>query len=467
MHGRRDDAARREIGADIRDVLDAQRQELAVLVERQFRVADMVAVVIVGDHPLDALADPFDRAPDLARRPQGQRVFGEMPAFHAEAAADIAGDDAHLRLGNVEDAPRHIGAGAVRPLRAEIERVAAEPVVILADAAARLHRRRGDAVEDEFLARHMMRLGEGGIDRAPVAQREEETFIVAALVPQFGRALCQGLIRGGDRWQRLVLDGDALGRVLGEIDRLGDDEGDGIADQHRPAVRQRGPRRHEHRRAVAALARDHRAERAVFRGRPIGAGEHREHARHLLRRAHVDRADARMRVGRAQDMGMSEARQVEIVGIAPPPREEPRILGARHRLAQRELHSPASVGVYRTFDRAAARRQWPGRRSGGGRVDLGGDLRAEFDLGLGKIVGNLKAQPDRSGATEIPGEPKRGVRRYGAPPANDLAHARCRQAQRDRQGVRREAARRQFVLQYLSRMRHGSSERSGACDRHR
>jgi len=70
MHRRRDDASRRKIGADVRDVARAERQETPVAVERQLGFADMVAVVVVGQHALAAFGDPFDRPPDFARGPQ-------------------------------------------------------------------------------------------------------------------------------------------------------------------------------------------------------------------------------------------------------------------------------------------------------------------------------------------------------------------------------------------------------------
>src|SRR5262249_53254953 len=99
---------------------------------------------------LAALGDPFDRPPDLVRGPQGQRVFGIMRALHAKAPADLTGDDTQLRLRDVQDAAREVGARGVWTLGPDIEREAAEPVVPVADNAARLHRRRGDAVEDEL-----------------------------------------------------------------------------------------------------------------------------------------------------------------------------------------------------------------------------------------------------------------------------------------------------------------------------
>ncbi len=261
-----------------------------------------------------------------------------MPALHAEAAADLAGDDAQLGFRDVEDAARHVGAGAVRALGADIKREAAEPVVPLADAAARLHRGGGDAVEDELEAADVMGAGEGRLDGALVAEREEEALVVGAFRPELRGAGRERFFGRGDGGQRLVLDLDQLRRVLREIHTLGDDKGDGVADQHRAVLRQRRARWHEHRRAVAASARNDRAGGAEFLGRPVFAGQHREHARHLLRGTDVDGADARMRMGRAQHKGVGEARQYEVVGVAAATGQQPRIFGARHRLAQREFH---------------------------------------------------------------------------------------------------------------------------------
>jgi hypothetical protein len=103
-----------------------------------------------------------------------------MPGLHAEAAADVAGGDTELRFRGLQNAACHVGARAVRALGPGIEREAAEPIVPLADAAARLHRRGGDAVEDELQAGEAMRSREGRLDGALVAQGEEEALVVMA-----------------------------------------------------------------------------------------------------------------------------------------------------------------------------------------------------------------------------------------------------------------------------------------------
>jgi|ERR1700758_3908186 hypothetical protein len=107
-----------------------------------------------------------------------------MSPLHAEAAADLAGDDAELGFRDAEDAARQVGARGMRALGPDIERVAAEPVVPFADAAARLHRCGGDAVEDELEAGDVMCPGEGRLDGALVAEREEETLVVTAFRPE-------------------------------------------------------------------------------------------------------------------------------------------------------------------------------------------------------------------------------------------------------------------------------------------
>jgi hypothetical protein len=75
----------------------------------------------------------------------------------------------------------------VRALGPDIKREAADPVVPLADAAARLHRGGGDAVEDEFETADVIGSGEGRLDRALVAEREEEALVIPALPPERGR----------------------------------------------------------------------------------------------------------------------------------------------------------------------------------------------------------------------------------------------------------------------------------------
>ena len=105
-------------------VCDAQREELAVLVERELGVRDVVAAVRVGEERLAALGGPLDRAVDVLRRPDHRGLFGVQVDLRAEAAADVGRDHAHLVLGQAEHERRHQQALDVRVLARHVERVA-------------------------------------------------------------------------------------------------------------------------------------------------------------------------------------------------------------------------------------------------------------------------------------------------------------------------------------------------------
>ena len=144
---------------------DLERQELRVRVERQFDMGDVVAAMRVGHEAFRALGGPFDRAAQLAGGPGDDRLFGVMVDLRAEAAADIGGDDAQFRLGDVEDEGAHQEPDHMRVLARRVERVLAGRAVKLADRGARLHRVRDEPVVDEVELDDVRRLGEGRFDR--------------------------------------------------------------------------------------------------------------------------------------------------------------------------------------------------------------------------------------------------------------------------------------------------------------
>src|SRR6516165_7452964 len=107
-----------------------------------------------------------------------------MPALHAEAAADLARDDAELRLRDMQEAAGYVGARGMRALGPDIKREPPEPVVPFSDAPARLHRCRGDAVEDKLEPRDVMGPGKARLDRAHLAEREKEALVVTTFCPE-------------------------------------------------------------------------------------------------------------------------------------------------------------------------------------------------------------------------------------------------------------------------------------------
>jgi hypothetical protein len=110
-----------------------------------------------------------------------------VPALHAKAAADLAGNDPQLRFRDMEDAARQVGARRVRALRPDRKGKVPKPIVPLADTAARLHSRGDNGVEDELHATDMVGLGETRRDGALVTQGEGETLVAAGFCPELRR----------------------------------------------------------------------------------------------------------------------------------------------------------------------------------------------------------------------------------------------------------------------------------------
>ena len=186
---------------------------MAVGVERQLGLGDVVARLRVAEEGLRARARPFDRPAGQLRGEQHQRDLVVDRRLHAEAAADVAGDDAHLAFRHLEDLPRQFGAIGVRALQGRVDRVVVGGGVVVADAAARLHRRRGHAVDDEAVPDDMRRRGEGGVGRRLVAFEIDKGDVVGAVVPDARRAGLERRRGRDDRRQRLVFDLDQFGRV--------------------------------------------------------------------------------------------------------------------------------------------------------------------------------------------------------------------------------------------------------------
>ncbi len=174
LHGVERRRHRRDLGeeaAHIAEAGDAHRQEGAVGVERELGGHLVVAAVAVGDEAAGALVGPFDRAAERARGVQHADIFRERRRLHAERAADIAGQDAHL-LGLDLENLGHVALHAEHALRGDVQREAAARRIVDADRRARLHRVHHDAAVDELEPRDVRGLGEGGRDLLAVADSD-------------------------------------------------------------------------------------------------------------------------------------------------------------------------------------------------------------------------------------------------------------------------------------------------------
>ena len=72
--GQRNERGR--VGAEIAEVRGPQRQEGTVRIERELGLHAEVPGLVVAQEGFLALADPFDRPSEAARRPGHERKFG-------------------------------------------------------------------------------------------------------------------------------------------------------------------------------------------------------------------------------------------------------------------------------------------------------------------------------------------------------------------------------------------------------
>ncbi len=223
-------AVLRNIGTDVQDGLGAHGEDLAIGVEGQLRVVDLVAAVVVGHEGLAAVAVPLDRALELARRVDGHHQFGIALAAHAEAAAGVVGHQVEILLRLLEDPARHGDDDAAPALGRRIERGAVLVGLEIGQRAARLHGHRHDAVVHQVDRDDLRRLGEGFVRRAGLAILPVQAEIAAALRPYQGRVGVEQLRGIGDRRQLVVVDHDQFGRVARLELGLGDHHGDQVAD---------------------------------------------------------------------------------------------------------------------------------------------------------------------------------------------------------------------------------------------
>ena len=110
----------REIGAEIAEDIDPERQKATIGVERHFGRRHIVAPLRVADEMLAAIGEPADRPSETLRRLENERIFAIDDGLGAEAAADVLGDDAQGIRGGILSIASAISAlNAVHALASE------------------------------------------------------------------------------------------------------------------------------------------------------------------------------------------------------------------------------------------------------------------------------------------------------------------------------------------------------------
>ena len=144
--------------------------------------------------------------------------------------------------------------------------------------------------------------------------------VARCLVEDLRRPVGLGRLDRGHRRKLLVVHVDQIGRRLGLLLRLGDDDRHAVTRVTHLADRQRRMRRLDHRRAVLAV--DQPPRRDAAHAFHVLAREHRVDPRRRHRRAGVDPADVGVRDRRAEDVPVQLPGQIDVVGVAASPGEE-------------------------------------------------------------------------------------------------------------------------------------------------
>ena len=90
----------RQIGAEVAEDVDFEREKPARLVHRHLGDRHIVPALRVADEMLAAVGAPDDRTAESLRGLEHKRIFAVDEGLRAEAAADVASHDAQLLLGH-------------------------------------------------------------------------------------------------------------------------------------------------------------------------------------------------------------------------------------------------------------------------------------------------------------------------------------------------------------------------------
>ena len=139
----------------------------------------------------------------------------------------------------VPDRRRHHDRGEARELVVGVDRPLPGAAVVLDERAVALERGRVEPVEVELGDLHdVVGLRDRVVPAAPLVGALPDE-VRARVGVDHRDALVERVAGVGDRGQRLVVDLDELGRVAGELARLGDDDRDRVADEPGAADRER------------------------------------------------------------------------------------------------------------------------------------------------------------------------------------------------------------------------------------
>ena len=334
--------------------ISARRPRISPSARIAISAADAVLTCMTGgDEVLVPVLNPLDAGAEELRRRAEDDILPARGPLQAEPAAHIRPDDPHQMLG-LPDGRADEEPQQVRRLAGHLIGEHPRGRVEERDTAAGLDGHRGPAMLAEGQAHHPVGRLERGI-HIPVPALAPEHDVARHLIVQQRSGIAGGRVRGDDGRERIQVQVDQAGGVLGDVPALRDDERDGIADVTDAITGQRGVGRRRQ-----AVDRDAEVKRIGAVGK-ILRGEHGMDTREGLRRGGVHAAQYRVGDRAAHEAPVQQPRGLDVVHVSPAAGEDARILLPRHPRAGQAAHH-ASPRVHAVTSASAPLAAWADRR---------------------------------------------------------------------------------------------------------
>ena len=262
------------VRAEVDPDVVAHGEHRAVAPRADLDVVNLVARMGRRHHVLAPVLGPLHRPPHRHRGRRDQEVFRIAVGLGPEAAAHVGRDDPDL-VGGQPEGGHEPRLDEVDDLRAVPRGEALVALIPLRDDAPRLHRHADIALDVKTLAHPHVGFGEGarGISEA---RAEMDADVAGDLRVDERRSELHSRDDVGDDAERLVVDLDQLGGVLGERAALRQHHGHDLADVAGHVAAERELRRllHRHVDARGEPRRDGAEERQrLHEAREVGERE--------------------------------------------------------------------------------------------------------------------------------------------------------------------------------------------------
>ena len=192
-------------------------------------LVDLLARLRADEQVLAAVARPLDRSAQPHREQRDERLVGMQQRLLPEAATEVGGDHADPVLRQAEDLAEG-GAEQMRRLRAHPHGQLADGRLVAREARARFEAGRRVALGAQLELDREVGLRERLLDVARDAVEPDVEVVGRPLVDD-GGPRGERLLDARHRLQRLVFDRHELGRVLGDVAVLRDDDRDRLTDE--------------------------------------------------------------------------------------------------------------------------------------------------------------------------------------------------------------------------------------------